>query len=164
MTDRRRTKVGIVGAGPAGLMLSHLLHRAGIDSVIVENRDRDYVEHRVRAGVLEQGTVDLLEEAGVGARMRREGLLHHGIEIRFAGQARRIDFPALTGGRSFNTKNERDLSGTLQTIARELRFQYLLGYSPSRPLAAGANEWRSSAIKVKRPGLRVRGRDGYLVK
>jgi len=74
------------------------------------------------------------------------------------------ELAALTGGRSFNTRNERDLSGTLQTIARELRFQYLLGYSPSRPLAAGANEWRSIAIKVKRPGLRVRGRDGYLVK
>jgi p-hydroxybenzoate 3-monooxygenase len=81
-------------------MLSHLLHREGIESVVLENRTREYVEHRVRAGVLEQGTVDLLDSAGVGARMRREGLVHHGIEMRFAGETRRIDFPSLTGGRS----------------------------------------------------------------
>ena len=70
-----RTQVGIVGAGPAGLLLSHLLHLAGIDSVVLESRDRDYVEHRVRAGVLEQGTVDLLVESGVGERLQREGLV-----------------------------------------------------------------------------------------
>ena len=86
-----RTQVGIVGAGPAGLMLSHLLHRAGIESVVLEARDRDYVEHRVRAGVLEQGTVDLLTESGVGERMQREGLVHHGIELRFDGRGHRID-------------------------------------------------------------------------
>jgi p-hydroxybenzoate 3-monooxygenase len=104
-----RTKVGIIGAGPAGLMLSHLLHRAGIDSVILESRTREYVEHRVRAGVLEQGTVDLLESAGVGARMRREGLLHHGIEIRFEQQKRRIDFPSLTGGRSIMVYGQQEV-------------------------------------------------------
>jgi p-hydroxybenzoate 3-monooxygenase len=92
-----RTQVGIVGAGPAGLLLSHLLHREGIESIVLENRDRDYVEHRVRAGVLEQGTVDLLIEAGVGERMQREGLTHHGIELRFGGSGHRIDFTALTG-------------------------------------------------------------------
>jgi p-hydroxybenzoate 3-monooxygenase len=69
-----RTQVGIVGAGPAGLLLSHLLHLQGIESVIVETRSREYVEHRVRAGVLEQGSVDLLVESGVGERLRREGL------------------------------------------------------------------------------------------
>ena len=99
MTQARRTKVGIIGAGPAGLMLSHLLHREGIDSVVIESRTRAYVEQRVRAGVLEQGTVDLLDASGVGARMRRQGLVHHGIEIRFGGTGRRIDFPSLTGGR-----------------------------------------------------------------
>lgn len=109
MTQERRTKVGIIGAGPAGLMLSHLLHRAGIESVVLESRDRAYVEHRVRAGVLEQGTVDLLESSGVGARMRREGLLHHGIEIRFPGQARRIDFPSLTGGRSIVVYGQQEV-------------------------------------------------------
>jgi len=92
-----RTQVGIVGAGPAGLFLSCLLTRAGIDSIVLEDRSRDYVENRIRAGVLEQGTVDLLNEAGLGGRMRREGLGHAGIEIRFDGRGHRIDFRALTG-------------------------------------------------------------------
>jgi p-hydroxybenzoate 3-monooxygenase len=94
---RSRTQVGIVGAGPAGLMLAHLLRRLGIDCVILENRGRTYVEERVRAGVLEQGTVDTLNELGLGARMQREGLAHQGIELRFAGASRRIDFVQLTG-------------------------------------------------------------------
>jgi len=94
---RMRTQVGIVGAGPAGLVLSHLLHRQGIESVVVEARSREYCEQRVRAGVLEQGTVDLLTEMGVGDRMKREGLVHDGVEIRFGGQGHRIDFEALTG-------------------------------------------------------------------
>ncbi len=92
-----RTQVGIVGAGPAGLMLSHLLHLNGIESVVLESRTREYTEHRVRAGVLEQGTVDLMRETGVGERAVREGLVHHGIELRFGGQGHRIDFQALTG-------------------------------------------------------------------
>ncbi|MGA2375685.1 MAG: 4-hydroxybenzoate 3-monooxygenase [Candidatus Sulfotelmatobacter sp.] len=92
-----RTQVGIVGAGPAGLVLSHLLHRRGIHSVVVEARSRQHCEQRVRAGVLEQGTVDLLIEMGVGERMRREGLIHDGVEIRFREQGHRIDFKALTG-------------------------------------------------------------------
>ncbi|MGB8856650.1 MAG: 4-hydroxybenzoate 3-monooxygenase [Burkholderiales bacterium] len=91
------TQVGIVGAGPAGLMLSHLLKLQGIDSIIVENRSRDYVERRVRAGVLEQGTMQLLINTGVGERMQREGLLHHGIELRFGGRGHRIDITQLTG-------------------------------------------------------------------
>jgi p-hydroxybenzoate 3-monooxygenase len=95
-----RTQVGIVGAGPAGLMLGHLLHRAGIESVILEARSREYVEKRIRAGVLEQGTIDLLDESGVGERMRREGLLHHGIELRFDRQAHRVPLSDLTGGRA----------------------------------------------------------------
>ena len=78
-----RTQIGIVGAGPAGLMLSHLLHRAGVESVVVENRSRQYVQERVRAGVLEQGTVDLMNETGVGERLGREGLIHRGLELRF---------------------------------------------------------------------------------
>jgi p-hydroxybenzoate 3-monooxygenase len=94
---RHRTQVGIVGAGPAGLFLSCLLARAGIDTIVLEDRSRDYVESRIRAGVLEQGSVDLLNEAGLGERMGREGLAHTGIEIRFAGRGHRIDFLALTG-------------------------------------------------------------------
>lgn len=92
-----RTQVGIVGAGPAGLVLSQLLHREGIDSVVVEARSREYCEQRVRAGVLEQGTVELLTEMGVGDRMKREGLIHEGVEIRFNGRGHRIDFKELTG-------------------------------------------------------------------
>src|SRR4051794_1979249 len=92
-----RTQVAIVGAGPAGLVLSHLLAREGVESVVLENRSREYVERRIRAGVLEQGTVDLMNEMGVGDRMRRDGLVHHGIELRFDGQGHRIDFAELTG-------------------------------------------------------------------
>jgi p-hydroxybenzoate 3-monooxygenase len=92
-----RTQVAIIGAGPAGLMLGHLLHLAGIESVIVEARSRSHVESRIRAGVLEQGTVDLLNATGVGECMRREGLLHQGIELGFAGKRHRIDMKQLTG-------------------------------------------------------------------
>ncbi len=92
-----RTQVGIVGAGPAGLVLSQLLHRRGIDSVAVEARSRQHCEQRVRAGVLEQGTVELLTEMGVGERMKREGLVHNGVEVRFNGRGHRIDFKDLTG-------------------------------------------------------------------
>ncbi|MBX3513990.1 MAG: 4-hydroxybenzoate 3-monooxygenase [Xanthobacteraceae bacterium] len=90
-----RTQVGIVGAGPAGLMLSLLLHRAGISSVIIENRSRAYVEARVRAGVLEHWTTELMNELGVGDRLRKEGLVHEGIDIGINGERRRIDFKAL---------------------------------------------------------------------
>jgi p-hydroxybenzoate 3-monooxygenase len=92
-----RTQVGIVGAGPAGLLLSQLLHLQGIEAVVLERRSREYVEGRIRAGVLEQGTVDLLEEAQVGERLRRQGLIHEGIELSFGGARHRIDFRALTG-------------------------------------------------------------------
>ncbi len=92
-----RTQVGIIGAGPAGLTLAHLLHLQGIESIVLESRSRDHIESRVRAGVLEQGTVELFRESGVGARMDREGLQHNGIELRFAGAGHRIDFKALTG-------------------------------------------------------------------
>jgi p-hydroxybenzoate 3-monooxygenase len=95
-----RTQIGIVGAGPAGLMLSHLLHRAGIESVVVENRSRQYVQERVRAGVLEQGTVDLMNETGVGERLAREGLVHRGLELRFGRRGHRIDLFGLTGGKA----------------------------------------------------------------
>jgi p-hydroxybenzoate 3-monooxygenase len=95
-----RTTVGIIGAGPAGLLLSHLLHRQGIDNVVLELRSRDYVERRQRAGILEQDTVDVLRDSGAGERMDRQGLEHHGIELRFDRRSHRIDFPSLTGGRS----------------------------------------------------------------
>jgi p-hydroxybenzoate 3-monooxygenase len=92
-----RTQVGIIGAGPAGLVLALLLRRRGIESIVLEARSREYCEQRIRAGVLEHGTVELLDANGVGARMRREGLVHGGIYLRFGGRSRHIDFPALTG-------------------------------------------------------------------
>jgi p-hydroxybenzoate 3-monooxygenase len=95
-----RTQVGIVGAGPAGLVLSHLLHLQGIESVVLESHRRDYVEQRIRAGVLEQGTVDLLVESGMGERLKREGLVHRGIELRFAGKGHRIDLAEHTDGKA----------------------------------------------------------------
>ncbi len=92
-----RTQVGIVGAGPAGLLLSQLLHRVGINSVVLEARSRSYVENRIRAGVLEATTEQLLIDAGVGERMQREGILHAGVRLRFDQRDHRIDFVALTG-------------------------------------------------------------------
>ena len=92
-----RTQVGIVGAGPAGLMLSHLLHLEGIESVVLESRSQRYVEERVRAGVLEQGTVDLLRDTDVGARLDREGMRHDGLELSFRGRRHRINMTELTG-------------------------------------------------------------------
>jgi p-hydroxybenzoate 3-monooxygenase len=105
----QRTQVGIVGAGPAGLVLSHLLYLQGIDSVVVENRSRQYVEGRVRAGVLEQGTVDLLTDMGVGERMKAEGLVHYGIELRFGGQGHRIDFQDLTDGKGITIYSQHEV-------------------------------------------------------
>jgi p-hydroxybenzoate 3-monooxygenase len=92
-----RTQVAIIGAGPAGLVLSHLLAGAGIDTVVLESQSRDYVEARVRAGVLEAGTVDVLERVGVADRLRREGLVHGGVNLSFDGHRHRIDLAALTG-------------------------------------------------------------------
>ncbi|MFE0389174.1 4-hydroxybenzoate 3-monooxygenase [Streptomyces bungoensis] len=111
-----RTTVGIIGAGPAGLLLARLLHRAGIDSVVLESRDRAYVEHRQRAGILEQGTVDVLRAAGAGERMDREGLRHDGIELRFARRRHRVDFPALTGGRSVMVYAQTEVCKDLITL------------------------------------------------
>lgn len=97
MSETHRTSVCIIGAGPAGLLLSQLLANAGVDSIVIDRRDRAYIEGRIRAGVLEQGTVDALTEAGVGDRMQREGLVHTGFELAFDGNRHRIDIAAHTG-------------------------------------------------------------------
>jgi p-hydroxybenzoate 3-monooxygenase len=104
-----RTQVAVVGAGPAGLVLSHLLHLAGIESVVIEARSRHHVEHRVRAGVLEHGTANLLAQAGVGERMLREGMIHHGLELRFAGRPHRIDLSALTDGKAITVYGQQEV-------------------------------------------------------
>ena len=121
-----RTQVAIVGAGPAGLMLGHLLHRAGIDSIILENRSQDYVIERVRAGVLEQGTVDLMREAGVGTRLQQQGMRHEGIYVRFGGVRHRIDMAGLTGGRAITIYGQhevvKDLIAARVASARPLYF------------------------------------------
>ena len=106
---RTRTQVGIIGAGPAGLMLGHLLHLRGIDSIILENRSREYVIDRVRAGVLEQGTVDLMTTSGAGERLAREGMRHEGIFIAFGGRRHRIDMAGLTGGRAITIYGQNEV-------------------------------------------------------
>jgi p-hydroxybenzoate 3-monooxygenase len=103
-----RTQVGIVGAGPAGLILAQLLHLAGIESVILEDRSREYVEHRVRAGLLEQGTVDLLQEIGAGERLKREALEHHGIYLQFDGRREYIAATEITG-RSIHIYGQQEI-------------------------------------------------------
>jgi p-hydroxybenzoate 3-monooxygenase len=113
-----RTQVGIVGAGPAGLMLSHLLSLRGIDSVVIDVRTRADIEQTIRAGVLEQSTVDLMTATGVGDRLRREGAVHHGINLAFGGELHRIDFAALTGGRAVTLYPQHEVLKDL--VARRL--------------------------------------------
>ncbi len=121
-----RTQVGIVGAGPAGLLLSHLLHLEGVTSVVLEAQSRAYVEARIRAGVLEHGAVRTLTEAGVGERLQREGLVHHGINLNFSGQTHRIDLSELTGGRAVTVYGQhevvKDLIGARLATGGDLRF------------------------------------------
>lgn len=113
-----KTQVAIVGAGPAGLLLGQLLHRAGIDNVIIERQSADYVLSRIRAGVLEQVTMNLLEEAGVGQRMRREGLLHGGFDLLFKGERHRIDLQGLTGGQQVMVYGQTEVTRDLMEARR----------------------------------------------
>jgi p-hydroxybenzoate 3-monooxygenase len=108
-----RTQVAIIGAGPAGLLLGQLLFKAGIDNVVVERQSRDYVLGRIRAGVLEQVMVELMDECGVGARMHREGLVHEGIELLFKGARHRIDFPSLTTGKTVMVYGQTEVTRDL---------------------------------------------------
>jgi p-hydroxybenzoate 3-monooxygenase len=122
-----RTQVGIVGAGPAGLTLARLLSREGIESVILESRSREYCEQRIRAGVLEQGTVDLLRDAGVGERMDREGIVHGGIHLQFDGERHHVAMDELTGGRCIviygQTEVVKDLIATRLNEGLPLHFE-----------------------------------------
>lgn len=114
-----RTQVGIVGAGPAGMFLALLLHRHGIDSIVVEQRDRAYVEGRVRAGVLEQNTVDVMRELSVADRLSREGLVHCGTNIAIDGSLFHIDFAALTGGKTVTVYGQQEVMRDLFTAGEQ---------------------------------------------
>jgi len=147
-----RTQVGIVGAGPAGLVLAQLLHLRGIDSVVLESRSREHVESRIRAGVLEQGTVDLLFEMGVGDRLRREGLVHEGIELQFGGERHRIHFTELTGGRSITVYGQqevvKDLIAARLETGRPLVFEAeVVGVDPERALVRYTHEGAEHTIE-----------------
>src|SRR5690606_35601432 len=162
---RMRTQVAIIGGGPAGLLLGQLLYRAGIDAVIIERQTREHVLGRVRAGVLEQVTVDLLDEAGVGTRMRREGLVHEGFELLVDGQRHRIDLRQLTGGASVlvygQTELTRDLvearsAAGLRTVyeAREVE---VAGFDSDRPVV----RWRDAQGTHELACTFIAGCDGF---
>src|SRR5918998_4103530 len=160
-----RTQVGIVGAGPAGLLLSHLLHLEGVDSVVLEARSRAYVEQRVRAGVLEQGTVDLLIEMGVGDRLKREGLVHHGIELRFGGEGHRIPFDELTGGRGITIYGQQEVVKDLIAARVETRAPLLFEVEDVRPEGIDGDSptlhYRHGGEERELPRDVVAGCDGF---
>ena len=133
-----------MGAGPAGLLLSHLLHLAGVDSVVLETRSRAEIEATLRAGVLEQGTVDLLRECGLGDRMLREGFVHQGIELLFDGSRHRIDLAELTGGRAITIYPQHEVIRDLVkaridaggSILFEVRNVEVLDFETAQPKVA----------------------------
>ncbi len=160
-----RTQVAIVGAGPAGLTLAHLLHLEGIESVVLEARSREHVERRVRAGVLEQGTVDLLVESGVGERLLRERLVKRGVEFRFDGRSHRIDLHALTGGRTISVYGQqevvKDLIAARLAAGGALLFEVedvaLDGFDGERPTVT----YRHGGATHRLDGDAVAGCDGF---
>jgi len=120
MTKATRTQVAIIGAGPSGLLLGQLLYKAGIDAIILERQTGDYVLTRIRAGVLEQVCIDLLDEAGVGQRMHKEGLIHGGFDLLFKGERHRIDMNKLTGGKNVMVYGQTELTRDLMDARRDL--------------------------------------------
>jgi p-hydroxybenzoate 3-monooxygenase len=164
MTDSARTQVAIIGAGPAGLLLGHLLNRHGVETVIVEARSRDYCEARIRAGVLEQGSRDTLLEAGVGERLEREGLIHGGIHLRFDGANHRIAMDELTG-RSVTvygqTEVTRDLIGARIDSGAPLQFECedvsIDGLETDEPIVS----YRQGGVQRRLRADLVAGCDGF---
>jgi len=149
-----RTQVGIVGAGPAGLMLGHLLHREGIDTVILEARSREYVGARIRAGVVEQGIADILIETGAGERLGREGLVHQGIALQFDGERHRVPLSDLADGRTIVIYGQTELVKDLIGLRLET----------GRPLHFEADDVSVHDLETDRPLIRYRheGRDRQL--
>jgi p-hydroxybenzoate 3-monooxygenase len=175
-----RTQVAIIGAGPAGLLLSHLLHLNGIESIVLESRSQAEIEATIRAGVLEQGTMDILDNAGVGARMRAEGALHHGIELAFGGRRHRIDLTELTG-KSITVYPQheviKDLVAARQAAQGQLLFEVsavaLHGVDTSTPAVTFSHGGAAARIEadfvigcdgyhgVTRPAMPAQGRQDY---
>ena len=159
-----RTQVAIIGAGPAGLLLGALLHQAGIAAVIVEQRSADYVLGRIRAGVLEQTTVDLLEQAGVGARVHADGLRHDGAELAFGGELHRIDFQALTG-RHVMVYGQTEVTRDLMAARAEAG---LPSFYEAANVAIAGYEGASPKVTFEKDGVRhelacdfIAGCDGF---
>ena len=149
---RTRTQVGIVGAGPAGLLLSHLLALRGIDSVLIEIRSREYCEARQRAGVLEDGSVALLRDAGLASRLDQQGLEHGGIYLQFDGERQHIDFRELTGGRTVTVYAQTEVVKDL--IARRL------ADGGAAAIAFSVTETEVADLDTDRPVLRYTDADG----
>jgi len=139
-----RTQVGIVGAGPAGLMLSHLLHQRGVESVVIDLRTRQEIEETIKAGILEQGTVDLLRQTGLGNRMMRDGFVHHGINLAFSGGIHRINLYELTGGRAVTVYAQHEV--LIDLIARRL--------ADGGDLRFGVSDTRVEDLEGEQPTIR----------
>jgi p-hydroxybenzoate 3-monooxygenase len=160
-----RTQVAIIGAGPAGLLLGQLLHRAGIDAVILERQSGDYVLGRIRAGVLEQVTADLLDEAGLGERLHEEGLVHHGFEMLVAGHRHRVDLRKLTGGASVLVYGQTELTRDLMQARAlaglgtvyEARDVAIGGFDGTRPFVT----WRKDGRPQRLECDFIAGCDGF---
>jgi len=163
--NKLRTQVGIIGAGPSGLLLGQLLHKAGIDNMILERQSADYVLGRIRAGVLEQTTVDLLDEAGVGERMHREGLLHGGYELCFGGARHRIDLFDLTGGKQVmvygQTEVTRDLIEARQASGRTTVYEAKDVVLHDFDSEAPSLTWRKDGAEHELRCDFIAGCDGY---
>jgi p-hydroxybenzoate 3-monooxygenase len=144
-----RTQVGIVGAGPAGLTLAHLLQREGIESVVLEDRSREHVEQRLRAGVLEQAVANLLVESGAGERLRREGIVHEGIELQFDRERHRIPLSDLTGGRAIV------IYGQTEIVKDLIRLRLDAGH----PLLFGVSDVSVHDLDTDRPSIRLSHED-----
>jgi p-hydroxybenzoate 3-monooxygenase len=160
-----RTDVAIIGAGPAGMLLGHLLLQAGVQAVVIERRDRTYVEGRVRAGVLEQTTVGLLERLGLDERLRREGLVHHGTNLVHDGRMFRVDMHALTGGASVTVYGQQEVMHDLFKAAEARALPVIFDAEDTRlhdvTSASPSVVWRREGIETRLDCDFVVGCDGY---